>query len=245
MLDALDLHEGDTIVEIGSGHGVLTLPLVERCAEKKCRVVAVEKDATLTQEVRSKIQELGLQEVVEVVHGDVLAVLTSYILPLTSYKLAGNLPYYISGALLRLISELETKPRVCVFMLQREVGERLAAKPPRMNLLAAATQIWAEPKILQFLKPTDFSPPPKVESAVVTLATRILPLATSEELKLYYSFIKKLFKQPRKTILNNIADGFELPKEKVLKILAERGFTGRERPQQMDIATLLTLSRCF
>ena len=181
--------------------------------------------------------------------GDALTLLPEIVKPYTlnsiPYKVTGNLPYYISGSLMRLLSEIEPKPVSAVFMLQREVGERIAAKPPRMNLLAAITQLWAEPRLLQTLKPSDFSPPPKVDSIIIELATRVQPLATREETVEYHLFIKKLFKQPRKTMLNNISEGTGLSKESVRAILKKEGLTGEERAQTLTLPQLLTLSRCF
>lgn len=250
VLDALALEAGDTVIEIGPGRGALTVPLAERCAQKKCRVVAIEKDNALAEQLRASARNWKMVNGnLEIVTGDILRALPLFIsssqLPITNYLITGNIPYYLTGALLRLISKLEPKPKRCVFMLQREVAERIAARPPRMNLLAAATQVWAEPTMLQYLKPSDFSPPPKVESAIVALATRVLPLATSEKLNAYYSFIKKLFKQPRKTTLNNLVDGYELLKEKVNEILAKEGIDATSRPQNLNLETLLQLSAGF
>ena len=128
--------------------------------------------------------------------------------------------------------ELEHKPSLIVFTLQKEVAERLAAKPPKMNKLAASVQFWAEPKIIDYLKPSDFSPPPKVHSAII----RLLPKPYTLNPKPYYQLVNIIFKQPRKTIFNNLrGTGLE-------KRLAEIGLTGQERPQNLTIDQIKTLA---
>lgn len=255
IVAALDPQPNETVIEIGPGHGELTRPLAERCAEKKCRLIAIERDVRLAEELRESARN-WVNSNWEIVAGDALKELPRVVtqLPITNYLITGNLPYYLSGKLLRIISELDPKPRACVLTLQREVAERLAAAPPQMNLLAAAVQVWAEPRILMLLTPADFSPPPNVESAIVELK------ATGNSVKSagadhgarkrqgtpnYYRFIRILFKQPRKTVLNNIAAGYKIPKESAVKTLKEHGLAGAERPQNLDLDTILSLSHAF
>ncbi len=246
IIAAVNPRPGETIIEIGPGTGALTVPLARACEARGCNIIAIEKDERLAREVKNKIEEIRLTAVAEIVSADILKILASYVLPLKSpYKLIGNLPYYITGKLLRTVSELEPKPAACVFTLQREVAERIVAEPPTMNLLAAAVQIWAEPTIVACLKPSDFSPPPKVESAIIALVTRDMGQATRNELANYYRFIKIIFKQPRKTVLNNLAAGFpNLARRAILTILQENSVSASARPQNLSLEVLITLSRC-
>jgi 16S rRNA (adenine1518-N6/adenine1519-N6)-dimethyltransferase len=238
IIAALDIQRGDTIVEIGPGKGALTLPLA-----RECRIIGVEKDKILARELAEALPEA------KIVEGDVLKILPQLVIDLKleigNWKLAGNIPYYITGKLLRIIGELENKPKLTVLTIQKEVAERIVAKPPRMNLLAAAVQIWADPEIIINLKPDDFSPPPKVSSAIIKL---IPNLRRSQRLRLgdYYRLIKAVFKQPRKTVLNNLSTGsFDpagRPKEELLKILQKVGLKGDERPQNLSLEHLIKLS---
>lgn len=243
IIAALDLKSGETIVEIGSGKGALTLPLARACAGAGCNIIAIEKDAELAGGLMGlKIDKL------EVVHGDALKELprlTSDIGHRTSnVKLVGNIPYYITGHLLRAIGELEHKPSRTVLMIQKEVAERLTAKPGNMNLLAAAVQVWAEVSIVDQLKPEDFDPPPKVDSAVVKLETDNLKLET-EEVKRYYAFIRAAFKQPRKTLLNNLVDGLGMSKGEIMETLSRLGYTEKTRAQELGIGALIKLAAQF
>lgn len=234
IVAALDLKKNETVVEIGPGKGALTLPLAKECQNPnlKCQIIAVEKDKTLARELARKLPEA------KIIQGDILKNLPTLVI---DWKLVGNIPYYITGQLLRVIGELEKKPELTVLTIQKEVAERLIAKPPKMNLLAASIQIWAEPEIIGYLRPNDFSPPPEVESAIIKLTTGgKLPVAINKEQ--YFKFIKILFKQPRKTILNNLSTGLSKPKREVGEVLGKIGLSGNERPQNLPLETLIKLS---
>ena len=241
IVDALDLQKGETVIEIGPGEGALTLPLSEKCAAIGCKIVAIEKDPELVESSKYKVVSN-----VQLISGDALKVLPrifpDYLLPTTNYKVVGNIPYYITGKLLRVLGELDRKPELIVLTIQKEVAERAVAQPPRMNLLAAATQIWSKPSIIGRLKPKDFEPPPKVDSAII----KIIPnLRRCERLRLdeYYRAIKVIFKQPRKTLLNNLSTGLNKDKTDILEVLKKMGLSETVRPQNLDLEALQNLSQ--
>lgn len=248
IIDALELKEGDVLVEVGPGHGELTKELIK----KYIRLIAVEKDEKLANELQKNIRTREHKNRLKIIKGDILEELPKLAgSPLTSsgYKLVGNIPYYLTGFLLRTVGELKNKPNLVVFMIQKEVAERLAAKPPRMNLLAASIQYWANPKVLFTLPPKDFNPPPKVNSAVIRLKniktrehenTRTLKHKNKNGEE-YYKFIKILFKQPRKTILNNLVDGLKINREDVYKRLVELGLNEKSRPGELTIEAIKNL----
>lgn len=241
MIAALELKSGEAVVEIGPGEGALTLPLAEECKKAGCRLIAIERDAELVGKLKN-LQVDGL----EIVEGDALEIIPeitkSYSLNTISYKIVGNIPYYITGHLLRVIEELQNRPAISVLMIQKEVAERAIAKPPKMNLLAAATQVWADPKIIARLKPKDFDPPPKVDSAVIELVNKERQTENKGDLERYYRTIKLIFKQPRKTLLNNLANGLEIDKNQALELMKSIGLTGSERPQNLSLEQLIKLS---
>lgn len=240
IIAALNLEKNDTVIEIGPGEGALTLPLAGRCKEIGCKIIAIEKDPALVSSIKYQVLSN-----VRIITGDALKILpkinTQYLIPNTEYKLVGNIPYYITGQLLRVLGELKEKPRLIVLTIQKEVAERVIAQPPKMNLLAAATQIWAEVEIIGRLNAKDFDPSPKVDSAIIKLTPN---LRTSQVLILddYYKLIKLIFKQPRKTVLNNLSTGLDMNKEKALEIMKKAGLDGTERPQNLDLNTLTKLS---
>lgn len=233
---ALCIKSGETVIEIGPGHGELTELLVDKFLV--FRIIAVEKDKHLYEHLKNKFEN---QKEVKIIEGDILKLLNpltkSYKLKTKIYKLTGNIPYYITGYLLRLIGELENKPELIILTIQKEVAERITAEPPKMNLLAASVQFWAEPEIIGIIPKKDFKPTPKVNSAII----KLVPKSHILNSKFYYPFIKILFKQPRKTILNNLrAGGWD--KEKIQVICEKLEINPNLRPQNLSLGQIAKLS---
>lgn len=251
VADSLKIIAEDTAIEIGAGHGELTDLLITSPAKK---IIVIEKDHELAELLKEKYRSVGttkdISERLTVMEGDALkdlAPITENIK--TPYVLVGNIPYYITGYLLRIIGDIHNKPIRTVFTIQKEVAERMCAEAPRMNRLAACVQIWGTPKIVMKLKPTDFNPPPSIDSAIIAIETKADSL-TGATLANYYETVGILFQQPRKTILNNLADGFDkltvngsvMTKEKALALLTQAGLLGTERPENLAIETIQKIS---
>jgi len=239
IVESLELKDKDVIIEIGPGKSALTIPLCENCRKLGCKIIAVEKDKLLANNLKEKFKN---DKNVEIIEGDVLKILSKTIIQFNNlstgnYKIVGNIPYYITGYLLRTFGELEIKPSLIILTIQKEVAERIIVKPPKMNLLAASVQFWAEPKIIGYLKPKDFSPPPKVESAILKLTPNNLLTPETNRLN-YYKLIKIIFKQPRKTLLNNLVDGLGISKLAALEKLKKIGLPGQERPQNLNLKNI-------
>ncbi|MDP2629477.1 MAG: 16S rRNA (adenine(1518)-N(6)/adenine(1519)-N(6))-dimethyltransferase RsmA [Candidatus Harrisonbacteria bacterium] len=237
IVDALDIQSGELIIEIGPGKGALTELLVEKTQKAEGHFLAIEKDRRLGLKLYQRYKGL---EHVEMRAGDILEELKAFSDEQGPYRLIGNLPYYLSGKILRSISELEHKPMQSVFMFQKEVAERLSAQPPKMNLLAAAVQIWAEAKLLFSLGPENFSPPPQVGSALVSLE---LKEGEGSDQKLYFSFIRKAFKQPRKLLLNNLREGENISREVLRELLEKYGLGENTRAQELSIELIRKLAQ--
>jgi len=254
IVKSLDLQENDWIIEIGPGHGELTRLIAEKFqitnskphnSTSKLQIIAIEKDPLLVSYIMNHMPSANL----EIIHGDALKILPQIVSrPMihdSGYKLVGNIPYYITGYLFRILADLEPKPKIIVFTIQKEVAERICAQPPKMNRLAASVQFWAKPEIIDYIPKTAFSPKPKVDSAIIKLIPKscIMDHVSYHKLKtMYYKLIKILFKQPRKTILNNLraAKNTNLSewREKLLKI----GINPNDRPQNLTINQIITLS---
>ena len=242
MARALKIEPTDVVIEIGPGHGELTQCILE---QKPKKIIGIERDSKLVEGLSKKFT--GAQ--VEIIEGDALKVLPqilkTYNLQHITYKLAGNVPYYITGHLLRILSESESRPMQAVLTIQREVAERIMARPPEMNRLSAITAGWAEAKVLAILPAHDFSPPPKVESAIIQLTTNNLRL-TKAARENYYRMVKIIFQQPRKTVSNNL--------RAVLGQKGSQNFAARllglkinpgDRPQNLAASSIFALAREF
>lgn len=244
IAEALGSVKGSSVIEIGPGHGELTDQLLAVGLGSVGKITCIEKDSALAEYLREKYKGAN----VEVVEGDALKILPGLVrsLPAAHYKLAGNIPYYITGFLFRLLSGLDVKPERSVFMVQKEVALRAAAKAPDMNRLAAAIQFWADPSIIAMVPKGQFSPPPKVDSAILLLMPRRED--PKEEAGSYYRLIRELFSQPRKTILNNLerfAKNSGISREILSREIAGKGIDPAGRPQQLSLAEIERLVPLF
>jgi 16S rRNA (adenine1518-N6/adenine1519-N6)-dimethyltransferase len=246
IIDALQIEAGDFVIEIGPGHGELTKELLKH----PIHIVGIEKDPKLVQKLRQNFEILNpnfkTNSKCEIQNNDVLKSLPqipkTYHLKPETYKIAGNIPYYITGRLLRILGELPLKPKIAVLTIQKEVAERLTAKPPKMNLLAASVQIWADVKIIDFISKENFWPKPKVDAVIIKLIPyKSIPAYSL--LTTYYKLARILFKQPRKTVLNNLFAAQNFKKSEILERLNEIGANPDARPQNLNIETIKKLSQ--
>ena len=243
IISHLEINDNDFILEIGPGHGELTKEILKELKNKKFFVLAIEKDKRLALNLLKEIKNKNFQ----VFCGDVLKILPkikNFLPENSNFKIIGNIPYYLTGKLLRILSELKTKPIFSIFTIQKEVGERIVSGPLNNNKLAAILNFWAEPKIITHISKNDFYPKPKVDSVVLKLITKNKKSQINEEL--YYKTVNVLFKQPRKTILNNILLEFKIKnqkeKEELFKKIENLGINPLLRPQNLNQEEIIKLS---
>ena len=186
------------VVEIGPGKGALTAKLLERAE----RVVAIELDAELASGLRGTPR-------LDVIHADVLDVdLGRW----SGAPITGNLPYYITSPILE--KTVRVRPPRAVFLMQKEVAQRLTAKPGTRDYgyLTVQTAVFATARVLFDVKPGAFRPPPKVDSSVVLLEPRERPVENAEA---FLEFVGRAFRHKRKTLRNNLVEFYsgieELP----------------------------------
>ena len=179
----------DLVIEIGPGRGALTEKLLRRAA----RVVAIEIDAALVDRLRARFAG---EPRLEIVHADVLA---TDLAQWGRAPIAGNLPYYITSPILEKTVRLDV-PRI-VFLMQKEVAERLIATPGHREYgyLTLQTALFAGARLLFEVKPGSFRPPPQVDSAVVLLTPQM------RDREAFLCFLGQCFRQKRKTLRNNLA----------------------------------------
>ncbi len=250
---SLNLKNNDTVIEIGPGHGELTDEVIEQfsnSAIKNYKLILIEKDSGLAKSLQDKYSS---EKRIEIINDDALKVIPRLINRLTdqliNYKIVGNIPYYITGYLLRILGELGNKPKLIVLMIQKEVAKRITEKPPKMNLLAASIQFWAKPEILFYVGKKEFKPAPKVDSAVISLKPYPITQLPNYQLLInnYYRFIKIFFKQPRKTIYNNLKSQISnfKNKEEFIKKLKILDINIQNRPQNLNIEQIIALSQAI
>ena len=232
IVDVIDPREDELIIEIGAGKGALTFPLAERSG----RVIAVERDKDLVPSLR----ESGRKNLV-VLGRDVLGVDFRGLLAeerafAGKVKLAGNLPYSISSPLLYKILKDKDLFSACVFLLQKEVAERLAAQPGSKDYapLSILFQLHFNVRLRFTLAPGTFSPPPKVLSTLVSLEKRPSPLYPVTDEDLFRRFLRAAFAQRRKTLFNNLKT-WPSPPGSLPEVFRRLGLKENIRAEQLSI----------
>jgi 16S rRNA (adenine1518-N6/adenine1519-N6)-dimethyltransferase len=236
IADATEVHDGERIVELGPGLGTLTGELLRRGA----RVVAIEKDPEMVEVVEA---ELGGTGRIEVLHADAAEVDLASIADGSPIKVVGNLPYAVTGAILKNLVNHRSSIALAVVMVQREVRDRLVSKPGTRDYgaLTVFTQAAFRVDKVVDVKAGSFHPPPKVASAVVRLSPLDPPRAA--ETPTFRNVVKAAFQARRKTLRNALRQMAET--ELVDRALAETGIDGRRRGETLDVEEFGVLADAF
>ena len=241
IVEAAEIDNDDTILEVGPGLGFLT----EKLAEKAGEVVAVELDDKLAGLLREKFGQSGN---VAVVNEDILNVecrianCESFInirhskFDIRNYKIVANLPYNITSIFIRKFLESENKPKTMTLMLQKEVAERICAKPGEMSLLAVSVQFYAEPKILFNVPRQAFWPVPAVDSAVLGMSSVECRVSNEIDRKDFFRLVKIGFSARRKMLKNNLASGYHISQDQALEWIRNAGFDEKVRAQELGVS---------
>lgn len=230
IIEAGEISEKDNVVEIGPGQGFLTRALVCRAG----RVLAIEKDEELARFCQNSFKAPNL----EILAGDVLEVDWKEILKekdFPQFKLIANIPYYITGKILRLFLENSFQPSALVLMVQKEVAQRICAKPGKLGILSLSVQYFGEPELVEIVPREKFNPVPDVDSAILKIVVKNENRLSPEEEKKFFKLIKVGFSSPRKTLVNNLSAGLQKDKVEVEKILNKIGFDGKIRAQELGV----------
>lgn len=245
IIKAAGLKSSDIVLEIGPGLGTLTKEL----AKKVKKVVAVEKDRKLTDILKEELDNNGIKNV-QIINQDILKFQISSFKFQKSYKLVANLPYYITGPVIRMFLENPPRqlagggpPKLMVLMVQKEVGKRICAKPPKMSKLAVFSQFYGKPEIVKFVSKKSFWPQPKVDSVIL----RITPLIKADRKLIaadrnsFSKIVRAGFSQPRKQLINNFSKSLGLPREKVEKWLKKNKIQPTQRAETLTLKNWLDL----
>lgn len=202
IVKTINPQKDDLIIEVGAGRGALTFALSETAQ----KVIAIERDPFFIPALqRKKYPSLEIIEA-DILKVDLRRLIEGEKSPVRQVKLVGNLPYSISSPLLfKILPERELFTS-CVFLLQKEVAQRIDASPGSKTYapLSILFQIYFSTTIHELIPPQAFAPPPKVESALISLVRRPHPLFSIQDDELFMKFLKGLFRHRRKTLHNNL-----------------------------------------
>lgn len=197
VVEAAEIENGDRVLEIGPGIGTLTQGLLEAGAE----VTAVELDKKLPAVLAETLRGY---EHLKVVQGDILRTDIPALMGNQPFKVAANLPYYITTPILLSLLEQRLPITHIITMVQKEVAERMTARPGGKDYgaLSVAVQYHTEPEIVLDVPPSCFFPAPEVDSAVIACTVRQTPAVAVQDEKLFFHVVKASFGQRRKTLSN-------------------------------------------
>lgn len=215
----------DTVIEIGPGLGTLTEVLVSKAKN----VIAIEYDKILATRLPDKVKAKNLQ----VINQDILEF--DFTSLESGYKVVANIPYYITGHLLRQLSETTNAPAIAVLLVQKEVAERINAVPGDMNLISVSLQLHYETSLGVVVTADKFTPPPKVDSQVVILKHRPAPLYEDLDMAKFFRVVKAGFAGKRKKLRSSLSAGLQLSKEEGDALLNKAGVDGNLRAQNLSI----------
>jgi 16S rRNA (adenine1518-N6/adenine1519-N6)-dimethyltransferase len=225
IVGSAQLAPDDTVLEIGPGLGSLTAVLVKSARQ----VIAVEFDeklaANLTKWVPADNLTVIQQDILKFDFGNLPA----------DYKIVANIPYYLTGKLLRVLSETANPPATAVLLVQKEVAARVAAVPGSMSILSTVTQFSWQVSLGQLVPAEFFTPPPKVDSQVLILERRAKPLFAEVDVVRFFRLVKAGFAQPRKTLLNNLSVGLAIDRIATQTMCTSAGIDPGRRAQTLSL----------
>lgn len=236
---AAQISPGETVLEIGPGRGALTGALLTAGA----KVLAVETDRELVAHLLEKFAREIKENSLVLVHGDILDFNPkNYKLKAGGYKLVANIPYYITGAILRKFLESPSSPKSMTLIVQKEVGERIVAKDGKESILSLSVKIFGWPKLVSKIPKRYFSPEPQVDSAIVHIDEISKKRLGKTLLEKFFQVVKAGFAHKRKMLLGNLVSaGFA--KDRAVLALEKAGLAKTARAEDVPLSTWISLSQ--
>ena len=234
IVAAAEIQPADTVLEIGPGLGSLTRYL----AASAKKVIAVELDENLIPPLKDV---LAPYENVHIIHGDILKLSPKDLINENNYFVVANIPYYITSAVIRHLlaqsskGKSQLKPSRIVLTIQKEVAQRICAKPGDMSLLALSVQVYGAPRIAAHIPAEAFFPAPEVDSAVLVVDIFPSPLIKEELLDSFFKLIKAGFSQKRKTLRNSLSSGLHISPANAAELLTRTGIDPQRRAETLSI----------
>lgn len=238
IVDIAEIGEGDLVIEIGPGMGILSRQIISSGAT----LIGVELDRELATLLR---KDLGDQEQFSLVEQDARYIDPEAITDGKSYQVVANLPYSVATVILRNLMESHHPPTRMTVMVQREVAERMTAEPGDMSLLGLATDLYADAEIAMIVPPEVFLPPPKVDSAVVRMDTRPKLRGTAVMRERMFELATMAFQRKRKTLSNGLSMGLDTPKSGMDELLSGIGIDPMRRPQTLSVDEWLQIAEAL
>ncbi|MCX5749972.1 MAG: 16S rRNA (adenine(1518)-N(6)/adenine(1519)-N(6))-dimethyltransferase RsmA [Candidatus Saganbacteria bacterium] len=236
IVKAGDIRSSDTVIEIGTGTGILTKEL----AKTAKKVITFEIDRTIIEAAK---EYLAGHENVELINDDFLkADLGTLLSSFSNTKIVANVPYYITTPVIEKILENKEQISLAILTVQREFAQRMTAKPgtKEYGSFTVFVNYHTEPKIVSYIPKSSFLPQPEVGSAIILLTIREKPFVDVKDERSFFEVVRTSFSQRRKTLRNCLLTKFE--PQKVDRALSQAGIDGKRRGETLSIAEFARLS---
>ena len=211
MVSALEIENGDEIVEIGSGFGIITEALLKKSKDKKVKINAVEIDGRL---YKNLVERFSGEERIEFYNEDFLRWFPQFSFQ-GELKIIGSIPYYITSPIIHQIIKADRRPKIAILLVQKEVAEKIKSTAPDSSYLSSFVQTFFDVQYLGKVPSRKFNPEPEVDGGVLKLIRKekdenFLP----DFIRKYEGFLHKAYSNPRK-MLNKVFKKDELEKGKI------------------------------
>jgi 16S rRNA (adenine1518-N6/adenine1519-N6)-dimethyltransferase len=237
IADAAECRPDRDVLEVGAGVGTLTVALAGRCR----RVVAVELDNALMPALGEVLASFSNVDVIE---ADILRLDVASAFPDGGETVAGNIPYNLTGALIRKLLDRPPRPRLLSLVVQKEVAERWTAKTGA-SLATVVVQVFAESRKLMTIPASAFTPEPRVDSALVALEVRAEPAVDVADLNSFFRFVEAVFQFRRKQLGGALARLAAIPGAESARRLGELEIDPARRPQTLSLPEWQTVYHAF
>jgi 16S rRNA (adenine1518-N6/adenine1519-N6)-dimethyltransferase len=230
LAESVGVHDGETILEIGPGKGALTKELLATGG----RVLAIEKDAALVEQLKKTFTAEIDSGALTLIIGDIRDFSPEkYDLLSGGYVLAANIPYYITGEIIRQFLETEAPPRALALLVQKEVAQRILAGDHKESILSVSVKAYGTPRIVAKVSRGNFSPPPAVDSAILLIDNVSKDFFSSVAEKEFFSVVRAGFSSKRKFLANNL--GVTFGKTPALKAIQSCGLNEKIRAEDVPL----------
>jgi 16S rRNA (adenine1518-N6/adenine1519-N6)-dimethyltransferase len=237
MADAGEVQMGDLVLEVGPGTGVLTRELLNR----EARVIAIEADARAVEVLRGKFAKEIEEGELMLKNEDVKKLnITDLELSTEEFKVVSNIPYFLSGFLFRFFLDSEIQPSALVFLVQKEVAERIA-RDKKESLLSLSIKVFGDPTYIQTVKRGNFTPQPKVDSAVVAISNIEKTRLGNVPSEFFFEILHEGFKAKRKQLLGNLSQKFN--RDQLVHIFSTLDIPPNVRAEDVPLNIWLKISR--
>ena len=246
IVNAAEVNADDIVLEIGPGHGALT----ERLMFFAGKVIAIEKDDELYEELKKKYEKEINAGKLDLIHGDALEFNPELLRFYAdfSYKLVANIPYNITGAIFKKFLSASYQPELMVLLVQREVAKRIVASDDKESILSISIKVYGKPRYVEMVKAGSFVPRPKVDSAIIAieniskeffenmarnnnLGVQLLSVEKIE--REFFEMVRAGFSAKRKKLSSNLSNIFD--KEKVIEVFEKLGLDENTRAEDVNI----------